>query len=700
MKTWLVIACMTVVTGSTTEFSPQVQELMIVAERFRGLSELFDNSKVRIKQWTLQGGERLPSVEVYQITNGKNWKIIYVHYDPLTKLFSDAQMYDQRVNKWILTKGQRIEFWEKTRNFMIHTTPALPSTALELSEHLTKTFTTSALIRPHLDRYLDIYAPDEPVVYRCKWKDLMLPEAFLQKGWDVSGSDLKLGKNELHLQRQITPGLKDDIWLNRQSGYVLTRRELSFPKGQSIVFEFDDFRPVSGDYWLPFICRWKGKYGYTIEEEVLELSLNHVSEKDFDFEISPGSKITNQLSGKTTYTLGGESVLTGLIERAKYVYSLPKLSKNKLAKRWFNGWFIVLSLVFLTVTVAVMSLSTAHKAVFRKSPRAGFTLIELLVVIFIIGILTALLLPAVQQAREASRRTQCINNLKQIGLGILQYESHHDQFPTGRLQRGTAVDAYCRSVFVAILPFLDATNIYNSVNFQLWSTDLANITVDLSRPNIYLCPSDSGASDFVSGGPNSRFPYLDPVGGYYPIALTSYGVLYGTLDLAWEIRPNTAYDPLGQINGTFNDLPVIRLASLTDGLSNTGITGERAVGVLNRSRLLPIGNWTHTIGIHSIFLYAQYSPNAIYRSKLKTVSPGSAITSGLFSQHPGGVNLLFGDGSVRFIKETISSWPIDDDRGMPVGSLTTADGLLNLPPSGLWQALITRSGNEIISNEY
>ena len=128
----------------------------------------------------------------------------------------------------------------------------------------------------------------------------------------------------------------------------------------------------------------------------------------------------------------------------------------------------------------------------RVSNRRGFTLIELLVVIAIIAVLIALLLPAVQAAREAARRAQCVNNLKQIGLGLHNYHSSNDVFPMGQsLQQGSTWNS--TSAQAGMLSYMEQTAVFNSINFSLVSTDGENTTAWNTRINSFLCPSDGSA---------------------------------------------------------------------------------------------------------------------------------------------------------------------------------------------------------------
>src|SRR5262245_51513932 len=123
----------------------------------------------------------------------------------------------------------------------------------------------------------------------------------------------------------------------------------------------------------------------------------------------------------------------------------------------------------------------------RTRGRRGFTLIELLVVIAIIAVLVSLLLPAVQQAREAARRTQCKNNMQQMGLAVANYESSHGVFPPGRIEDAATNDWH--SWAALILPLIDQANMYDQYNTQLFWKDPANAGIVGTPLPFYLCPS-------------------------------------------------------------------------------------------------------------------------------------------------------------------------------------------------------------------
>jgi prepilin-type N-terminal cleavage/methylation domain-containing protein len=201
------------------------------------------------------------------------------------------------------------------------------------------------------------------------------------------------------------------------------------------------------------------------------------------------------------------------------------------------------------------------------SSRRGFTLIELLVVIAIIGVLIALLLPAVQQAREAARRIQCTNNMKQIGVALHNYISAQGSFPPG-IDSTTSNLPNEHSAWVAwsahamLLPYLEQNAIYNAANFNwacAWYGDQAhatNTTASFTRLNAFLCPSDP-----LAGRPN-----LNNYHGSLGTGITRYNA------------------PNGSTNGVFGTYDdneyglVYNLASVTDGTSNTIAFGEGLVG--------------------------------------------------------------------------------------------------------------------------
>jgi prepilin-type N-terminal cleavage/methylation domain-containing protein len=206
--------------------------------------------------------------------------------------------------------------------------------------------------------------------------------------------------------------------------------------------------------------------------------------------------------------------------------------------------------------------------------RRAFTLIELLVVIAVIGILTALLLPAVQAAREAARRGYCANNLKQIALANSNYTDTWGAYPLG-VQ--FTFNYSTISQHVALLPFLEQTPMFNAVNFDwtIWSKE--NTTIQGLQVSSFMCPSDSLATkiDVFPGDvlfdPGYDFLYYGP----FDTAYTSYAGSAGTW---FQHSRNQAR--LAQSNGLFFRWSSVRLADITDGTSNTVLYAEHAVSLL------------------------------------------------------------------------------------------------------------------------
>ena len=318
-----------------------------------------------------------------------------------------------------------------------------------------------------------------------------------------------------------------------------------------------------------------------------------------------------------------------------------------------------------------------------SSLRRGFTLIELLVVIAIIGVLIALLLPAVQSAREAARRAQCVNNLKQIGLGIHNYESANSTFPIGvQYYMEIAGNPDCpynkagHSMFAAILPFVEQQGVFNAINFQYRagggtmpngiSNGLTQSTAYLTRINAYICPSEA----------SQQIPYNIPAQSLNPYQWTSYAANAGTYDiLRWYqgCTPPITIEP----DGPFGQDYAFRLSSVTDGTSNTLFVGETSRFKNDPDQIFQ--TWTRALWFGgSISGTTRPTGLALCIPKLNanfmipdappqngaTVATGGLWDNnpiylqfgqfGFRSQHPGGVNFLFGDGSVKFLKESIN----------------------------------------------
>ena len=311
----------------------------------------------------------------------------------------------------------------------------------------------------------------------------------------------------------------------------------------------------------------------------------------------------------------------------------------------------------------------------RKSitKERGFTLIELLVVIAIIAILIALLLPAVQQAREAARRTQCKNNLKNIGLALHNYHDVYDTLPPGN---NTSPQNWGGSFFISILPFLEEANAYNRINMETWPGWATNFPVynGYSVP-AYACPSS----------PLPRWRERDNVKLLIPDYVGIAGVSVGAAPVdadANKVIDGTSITIPGRIgtdgarasvlglksNGALHYLSSVKFARFTDGTSNTMMVAEQSdfgegstdirsgrdwgawMGVANWWD----ANWYHTANITTLH------PNWAIGSKPERNSHAWLGAAGegcgnfpIQSAHTGGLQILLGDGSVRFLSDNI-----------------------------------------------
>jgi prepilin-type N-terminal cleavage/methylation domain-containing protein/prepilin-type processing-associated H-X9-DG protein len=347
----------------------------------------------------------------------------------------------------------------------------------------------------------------------------------------------------------------------------------------------------------------------------------------------------------------------------------------------------------------------------HRRPARGFTLIELLVVIAIIGVLIALLLPAVQAAREAARRAQCVNNLKQLALGLHNYHDTNGSFPMGtpfyKFNYAFTGPGYDdgQSLFISMLSFIEQPALFNSVNFSVNIYEFTNSTVKAVSTSTLLCPSDPAAAKRVvypSG-------YYDAPSGQFIFCYTSYagcaGLWYHHADYS-DASYATMPTLNGQDYGMFYALSSTKIADVTDGTSNTLMLSEHAVAPLDSSTAQNWHWWFDGYYGDTLFWTAfPINPFRRLKTNASNVSTTNAYVSAASSMHPGGANFAFADGSVKFLKDTINTWPFDPVTGVPVGvtgDWTSYRTLFTVAPSvrlGVYQQLSTRNLGETISSD-
>jgi len=285
----------------------------------------------------------------------------------------------------------------------------------------------------------------------------------------------------------------------------------------------------------------------------------------------------------------------------------------------------------------------------------GFTLVELLVVIAIIGVLVALLLPAVQSAREAARRMQCSNHLKQMGLAVHNYESAHGVFPPGGITVGPCCGVPSGANWaIAILPYMEKQALYDLYDFTAFNEDPANQAARETQVSTYVCPSDieTDELDTPRSGPGSGVLYRR--GSYRAVSGRSNGLGWFDDNNSASNLPYNWRGPLHTTGRSTTALPLTQesFASIRDGASNTLMFGEMVTTTQKRRRTF----WAYT--------YTSYNQSSITPlarafigdyDECVDLAPADdgPCKRAWASFHLGG--LLFGvcDGSVRFIGESV-----------------------------------------------
>ncbi len=341
----------------------------------------------------------------------------------------------------------------------------------------------------------------------------------------------------------------------------------------------------------------------------------------------------------------------------------------------------------------------SRSSVRGASPR-GFTLVELLVVIAIIGILIALLLPAVQAAREAARRAQCSNNLKQLGLGLHNYHDVHKAFPFAWMLDLKTFNVQCWGT--RVLPFIEQQPLYQGYDSrvaafnELGTVGQSNIKVISMPLGVFVCPSSPGSPEtrlydgkLPKGGAGSGIPPFDLT---WRAAPSDYCVPTGVRgdfsNLAYANYGGSGGNRHGAIQpmaGQFDDR-TSRIGDILDGTSNTFLLGERVGGpdIWWVGKAVPrdlAGGLYHAVngGGWGDFLNGEhwlkgslYDGTEVPAGGPCPINCSSLRGAGFYGFHPAGCQFLLGDGSVRFIMQTVDRYTfaglITREKGEPVSA--------------------------------
>lgn len=298
----------------------------------------------------------------------------------------------------------------------------------------------------------------------------------------------------------------------------------------------------------------------------------------------------------------------------------------------------------------------------KHSSASGFTLVELLVVIAIIGVLVALLLPAVQAAREAARRIKCANNLKQIGIGLHNYESTYKCLPWGNSYPMVMASP---SWSASVLPFIEEQNLYEKFNFNVNLDTAVNSVPVTSAVRTYMCPSDPASRDHLMRGRCTccGFGSVQRSTGTWYAA--SMGPVWPGEPCVYCSSPNPAENNFccqGKNYGESADGPgmfyrwsaCVKFNEATDGLSNVLMVGETLP-----TTSMHIAAFTHNLSACATNIPLNTMPTAAQMPRedgdstsQHNANPHSRF-QGFKSLHPGGVQFVFADGAVRQLRANI-----------------------------------------------
>jgi prepilin-type N-terminal cleavage/methylation domain-containing protein/prepilin-type processing-associated H-X9-DG protein len=308
--------------------------------------------------------------------------------------------------------------------------------------------------------------------------------------------------------------------------------------------------------------------------------------------------------------------------------------------------------------------------------RNGFTLVELLVVIAIIGVLVALLLPAIQAAREAARRTQCVNQIRQLGIACHNFHDSKKRFPSAGDQviEGSATKSTGLSWLAYILPYIEGQNLQNlvdeSVHWSHGNNDLAEQTV----VPMFNCPTTGAELLIFTGNPGAtaetvtsalRAQYVGIMGAKSTCDATLTSTKYPESGYSMFLRHDGSGDFSGGLanNGIIVFHDKVNMKGISDGTSNTMMIGESSwdygptrswiIGTLDKNAITSVNppagpGWIYNA--KNVF----WPMNTAYREKIGDPPSGYLNNdTSLGSRHPGGAHVGMGDGSAKFVEEDI-----------------------------------------------